>query len=74
MIILYCCPQGQGHNEGSNPLGIFVWTISSEPLNRSYILKLGMLMRHHNLECYAKSLGSYLQGQGHSVGSNPEKN
>ena len=32
-----------------------------------------MLAHHHDLERYAKCLGSYLQGQGHSVGSNPQK-
>ena len=30
-----------------------------------------MLVCHHDLERHANSLGFYLQGQGHSVGSNP---
>ena len=35
MTILDGCPQGQGHSEDSNPRGIFVWMISSEPFNLS---------------------------------------
>ena len=46
--------------------------ISSEPLNHN-ATKLGTMVHHHNLECYANRLHSYLQGQGHSVGSNSPK-
>ena len=35
--------------------------------------KLGLLLYHPDLVCQAKSVGSYLQSQGHSVGSNPKK-
>ena len=30
--------------------------------------KLGQVVPDHRLECHAKSLGCYLQGQGHSEG------
>ena len=36
-------------------------------------MKLGMLVHHQDLECHAKTLGPYLQGHGHSVGSSPQK-
>ena len=39
-----------------------------------YTTKLGMIIHHHDpVECHAKQLSSYLQGQGHSAGSNPQK-
>ena len=31
-----------------------------------------MMVHHHDQECHVKSLGSYLQGQGHSEGSNAQ--
>ena len=40
----------------------FVWTISNEPL------KLGIVVYYHELECHAKKLVCYLQGQDHSEG------
>jgi len=33
-----------------------------------FVTKLDILVHHHELECHAKMLGFYLQGQGHSVG------
>ena len=36
-------------------------------------MKLRMLVYHHDLECHATFSGSYLQGQGHSVGPNLQK-
>ena len=36
-------------------------------------MKLGMIVHHHDPECYAQMLGSYLQGQGHSIGANLQK-
>ena len=39
------------------------WT--TEP----FLMTFGLLVYHHDLESHVKSLGSYLQGQGHSVGS-----
>ena len=41
----------------------FVQKISSESLNH-WATKLGMMVHHHDPECHAKRLGSYLQGQG----------
>ena len=38
-----------------------------------YVTKLGMILHHHNLECRVKRLGSYLQDQDHSAGSNSQK-
>ena len=49
----------------------FVRKISSEP--RNYATKLGMMVQHRDLECHAKSLGSYLQGQGPRLSDFTEK-
>ena len=43
------------------------------PATELYATKLGMMVHHHDRECHAKRLGSCLQGQGHSVGSDPQK-
>ena len=39
-----------------------------------FLTKLNMLVHHNDLECHVKCMGSYLQGQGHSVGRYPKKN
>ena len=31
-----------------------------------FVTKLGMVVHDHEQECYAKKMGSYLQGQGHT--------
>ena len=48
---------------------IFVWTKSSEAVDPfpPKETELSMLLYHRNLDCRAKRVGSYLQGQGHSV-------
>ena len=33
-----------------------------------FVTKLGIVVYHCELECHAKKMGFYLQGQGHSVG------
>ena len=33
-----------------------------------FVTKLGIVVHHHELECHAKKMGFYLQGQGHIVG------
>ena len=34
-----------------------------------FVIKLGLMMQHHEPECHAKRLVCYLKGQGHSKGS-----
>ena len=70
VVILDCCLQGQGQNEDSNPQGIFVRMISSEPLN---CMQPNLVWGCISMTLSAKNLGSYLQGQGHSARSNPQK-
>ena len=53
-------------------LSCLVQKISSK-ITKLYASKLGMMVHHHDSGCYAKRLGSYLQLQGHSAGSNPQK-
>ena len=38
-----------------------------------YATKPAMMVHHPDLECNARRLGSYLQGQGDNMGSNPQK-
>ena len=35
---------------------------------QSFVTKFGIVMHNHELECHAKKMGFYLEGQGHSVG------
>ena len=60
------CIQGQGHSEVSK----------CQCLSRSYLLnhlafcpQTNIVMQYHKLECHAKRLICYFQGQGHSKGS-----
>ena len=46
---------------------IFVPTRQSVCL-QPFVTKLGIVVHHHELECSAKKMGFYLQGQGQSVG------
>ena len=61
---LFCCLQGQGHNEGAYNQNMFVSTISSELLI-FFTTKLIFMVHNFKLECPVKKL----QGQGHSNGS-----
>ena len=42
-------------------------------LNHLTLLTHGMLVQNHDPECHAIRLGSYIQGHGHSAGTNPQK-
>ena len=46
-------------------MSMFGWMIHSET---HFVIKLGMVMQHHELECYAEKNVLYVQGQGHSKG------
>ena len=46
---------------------MFFQMIFSKPPN--IVTKLGIVMHHNELECHAKKIVRYFQGQGHSKGS-----
>ena len=52
----------KGQNVNVYPDDIFYTT-------KHFVSKLGIMMDHHELECYAKRLVCYFQGQVHSKGS-----
>ena len=58
---------GLFRGEGCNARDTYLFALGSACL-QSFVTKLGIVVHHHEPECHAKTIGFYLQGQGHCVG------
>ena len=63
------CFQGQGHSEGSKCRFLSGWYLLN---HQPFCFKLGIVMHQYELECHAKRLICYFQGQGYCKSSHDQ--